>query len=32
LQLLDADGQPMQRKLGRTWIQIINSMNEVEMG
>jgi predicted small lipoprotein YifL len=32
LQLLDSAGQPMKRKLGKTWIQIINSMAEVELG
>ena len=31
LQLLDSTGQPMKRKLGKTWVQIINSLNDVEL-
>jgi len=32
LQILDSNGEPMKRKVGKTWIQVINSMAEVQLG
>jgi len=32
LLLLDSTGQPMKRKLGKTWVQIIDSLNDVKLG
>lgn len=29
LRILDDQGEPLPRKVGKTWIQVINSMNEV---
>lgn len=32
LLLLDSAGQPMKRKVGKTWVQIIDSLNDVKLG
>lgn len=32
LQILDSTGQPLKRKLGKTWVQIIDSLDDVTLG